>query len=169
MEFLVDIFGSAGFGTLLGGVLGIFKTWQEKQTLKLKFDHEIGMIKAKTEASIKASELAIQEATVAGKLLVEQLETKAFIKGQETSEFGNNVRAVVRPLILLFTAIMMTWIFVETKELVGGLKAMDKDYIQALFKICVLTFVTMFSMAGSFYFCQRPSKGYTDMVHRTLK
>ncbi len=53
--WLMDVLGSAGFGAITGGLFGWLGKREERENMKMKFDHDLNMLQAKTDATIEVA------------------------------------------------------------------------------------------------------------------
>jgi hypothetical protein len=166
MAMILELLGSAGFGTLLGGVFAYLGKREERAAMQMKFDHEKGMIEAQTNASIQMAKMSIEEAEVLGKLTVEKEESKAFSVSQKSSGIGESVKAFIRPVILFILMYQTYLIFKSLKELTGGLVSLPEADIVGLYKIVILMITGLTATAVSWYFAQRSSKQFDKLVEQ---
>lgn len=170
MGWLMDILGSAGFGTIIGGVFGWLGKREERENMKMKFDHDLAMIKAKTNASVEIAKMSIEEAKNAGELLVEKYEAQSFSKSQETSTvWAANLKSIIRPIILGLLMYQTYLIIGTLEELSGGIKAFDKNDIMSLYKIVVLSVTSLTATAVGWYFAARSSKQFDKLLDKWHK
>lgn len=165
MEFLFDIFSSAGFGTLLGGVFGWLGKREERENLKMKMAHEVEMLKARTKSQVEIAQANIEEAKVAGSLAVEKEETAAFRESQKkTSNIAEIVKSFVRPVILAILLYQTYLIHKNVDVLVGKLGTLTNDEIIGIYKILILSIISLTSTAVGWYFAQRTSKQFDKLL-----
>ncbi len=167
MEFIMDILGSAGFGTLLGGVFGWLTKREERENMQMKFNHEVNMLKARTAATAAAAKLTIEQARVAGTLAVEKVEAEAFVASQKaTSAWAEGIKSMVRPVIL---ALLMwqTYMITESLESInGGLEGLPDEDVLGLYRIIVLSITGLTATAVGWYFAARSSKQFDKLLDR---
>lgn len=165
---ILELLGSAGFGSLLGALFGWLNKKEESQTLKMKLDHERAMIEANTKSQIELSKMSIEEAKVVGQLAVDKTEAQAFSTSQKSSGIGEAIKAFIRPAIL---AVLMyqTYLILDALEtLTGGLSSLPVSDIMALYKIVILMVTGLTATAVSWYFAQRSSKQFDKLVDKWL-
>ena len=164
---ILELLGSAGFGSLLGAIFGFLNKREERATLQMKLDHEKNMVEANTNASIKLSQLSIDEAKVSGQLAVEKSETLAFRDSQKSkSSIAGTLKSIIRPAIL---AVLMyqTYLILESLEkLTGGLASLPQSEIIALYKIVILMVTGLTATAVSWYFAARSSKQFDKLLDK---
>lgn len=167
MSWLFDVFGSAGFGTLLGGVFGWLGKREERENMKMKFEHDVAMIQARTNASIEVAKMSVEEAKAAGSLLVDKIEAKAFEVSQKpTSKFSDIVKSMIRPVILSLLMYQTYMIIQSLETLTGGLEAFEADEVLGLYRIVVLSVTGLTATAVGWYFAARSSKQFDKLLDR---
>jgi hypothetical protein len=169
MSLILELLGSAGFGSLLGGVFGWLNKKEERAVMQMKLNHEKSMIEAKTASQIQLGKLSIEEAEVVGRLAVEKADALTFKSSQKTGEVGEAVKAFIRPMILLILMYQTYLILDALEKLTGGLTSLSEADILALYKIVILMITGLTSMAVSWYFAQRSSKQFDKLVDKWIK
>lgn len=167
MGAIMDILQSAGFGSLLGGIFGWLSKREERENMKLKYDFQISMLEAKTNATIEVAKMGIEEAKTAGALLVEKVEAQAFKESQKTSAIGATIKAIVRPAILAVLLYQTYIILNSLEELTGGLGSLPPADVVDLYKITILSIIALTSMAVGWYFAARTSKQFDKLLEHT--
>jgi len=169
MGFLIDLISSTGFGSIIGLAGGFFTKWMEQKAIESKQDHEINMLSARKDLMIETAKIGMETAEVVGKLAIEQVEAKAFEVSQKTSKFGSAIKAVMRPVIII-TLGYFTWdIYTTVDSMVGGLDSLPEDDLINLYKIIILSILSLFTMGVSWYFAQRSSKQFDRMTSGMMK
>jgi hypothetical protein len=167
--WILEILGSAGFGSLIGGVFGFLSKIEERKNLAIKMAHELSMLTAKTKAQVELVNAGIEEAKVVGTLAIEKSEADAFKLSQVSSGFGGTIKACVRPVIL-GVLLYQTWlIFTSLDKLTGGLEALTSSDVIGLYKIVVLSITGLTATAVGWYFASRTSKQFDVLVNRVMK
>lgn len=167
MTWILDILGSAGFGSALGGIFGFLAKREERANLQMKLDHDLDMIEAKTNASLAVAKMGIETAKVAGQLLVEKIEAKAFEVSQKpVSRFAGNLKAIIRPVILGILMYQTYMILDSLETLTGGLKAFSPDEVLGLYRIVVLSVTGLTATAVGWYFASRSSKQFDKLLEK---
>ena len=165
MEFLFDIFSSAGFGTLLGGVFGWLGKREERENLKLKMEHERAMIEARTKSQVQIAQAQIEQAKVAGELAVDQVEATAFAKSQQSiSAFAEVLKSLVRPVVLGLLLWQTYIIHQNIDKIVDGLTSLTESEVLGIYKMMVLSILSLTSTAVGWYFAQRTSKQFDKLL-----
>lgn len=168
MDFLIDIFSSAGFGSILGVIGGFFQKREERKLVEIKNKHQLAMLKAKTDATVEVAKMGIEEAKVAGSLLVDKIEAKAFEASQKTtSKIAEIMKAFIRPIILSVLMYQTYLILISLEELTGGLSGLESSEVIGLYKIVVLSITALTSTAVAWYFASRSSKQFDKMLEYT--
>lgn len=164
---ILDLIASAGFSTLLGGIFGYLGKKEERKNLQMKLDHDLSMIKARTDASIEIAKMGIEEAKNAGQLLVDKIEAKAFETSQKTTgAISEAVKSIIRPVILGVLLYQTYEILNSLETLTGGISAFEPEDILGLYKIVILSITSLTSAAVGWYFAQRTSKGFDKLLDK---
>jgi len=166
--WVLDLFASAGFGALTGGVLGFLKTRQETKNLELKQNHEVSMLKATTAANIQLADKQIESNKVKGELAIGKEEAIAFTYSQKTTSFGEAVKSLIRPLITGALLYVSYQLLVNINILVGGLESIPQKELLGLYKIVVLQIFGLTGICVGWWFATRTSKGYEKMMDKHL-
>ena len=165
MGFILDILGSAGFGSLLGGVMGYLTKREERVSIKMKLDHDIEMIDAKTNASIEIAKMGIETAQVAGQLLVDKIDAKAFEVSQKSSGVvGDVIKSSVRPIILAILMWQSYSIINNLETLTGGIESLPAEDIIGLYRVVVLSITGLTATAVGWYYAARTSKQFDKLI-----
>ncbi len=168
MNILLDILGSAGFGSILGGVFGWLTKKEERANLKAQLDHELAMLKARTDATLAIAQASVEEAKIAGQLVVEKLEAQAFVASQKTGgKLAEALKAIVRPIILGLLMYQTYLILQALEELTGGLTNMNSSEAMDLYRIVILSITSLTSTAVGWYFAARTSKQFDKLLERS--
>jgi len=169
MSFIFDLISSAGFGSIIGLAGGVFTKYMEQKAIRESNRHELAMMGARKDLMIETAKLEMETAELVGKLAVDKIEAKAFETSQKTSQLGNTIKAFVRP-ILLFTLGYFTWdIYNKIDTMVKGLDSLPTNDLLAIYKIVVLSIISLFTLGYSWYFAQRSSKQFDRMTARLMK
>lgn len=186
MEFLADLFGGGGIGTIfsgLSGLLGGYLTKRENRlTLIQQNSHDLAMAKvdqqnnefelkasiqlAKTKLDIAEKEGEIEKDLIEteGKATVDKLDAQAFVDGireanKPTGHPGvDKFRALTRPLITWSLYLFVLIIFIVLHMKVGKLVLQDTDLLIQLYVYLVQSVIYLFIMAVSWWFMSRGEK-----------
>lgn len=168
LEMIIAAVSSSGFGAILGAVNGFLQRLEERKNLSLRFEHEQKMAQIDAEQAKAEHEMGIEAAEIDNQLQIDLLgaeaEASAFTASQADSDFGAMIKACVRPVVLLYLLTLTTIIGVGLYSLVDGLETLQEGTIVDLFKSCVYMVLSLTSMAVSWYFAQRPSKHFDQML-----
>ena len=165
--WVLDVLSSAGFGTLLGGVFGYLGKREERENMQMKFNHEVSMVKAKTDASIEIAKMGIETAKTAGLLAVEKVEASAFVASQKTvSKISDVIKSMIRPVILGLLMYQTYLIINALEAIMDGLSGFTSTEILALYKIIILSVVGLTSTAVGWYFAARSSKQFDKLLDK---
>lgn len=167
----MDVLGSAGFGAITGGLFGWLGKREERENMKMKFDHDINLLKAQAQVAVATAKMGIEQAKVAGSLAIEKVEAQAFSNSQKvTSKFADIMKACIRPIILGLL-MYQTYKFSDSLEtLTGGLQGLDSTEVMGLYRLLVLSVTGLTSTAVGWYFASRSSKQFDRLVelwHKT--
>lgn len=165
--WILDILGSAGFGTLLGGVFGWLGKKEENAIFEKKMQHEVDMIQARTAASIEIAKMGIEEAKTAGVLAVEKTEALAFKHSQKSlSKWGDLIKSLIRPVILALLMYQTYMIIQSLEAITGGLEMFASEEVLGLYRIIVLSVTGLTATAVGWYFAARSSKQFDKLLNK---
>ena len=163
---ILEVLGSAGFGSIIGGVFGWLNKREERANMEMKFNHDLKMLEAKTNAQVEIAKMGIQEAKAAGELAVEKEEVKAFTASQVTSGIGSTIKAIVRPVIVGLLMWQTYKVNDALQTLTGGLSSLNPDEVMDLYKVVVLMITGLTCTSVSWYFAARSSKQFDKLVDK---
>lgn len=164
---LLELLGSTAFGAITGGFFGWLTKREERESLKLKLDHEVSMVTAKTDAQVAISKMNIEEAQVAGALLVDKVEAQAFKESQKPrGVISETIKSVIRPLILGLLMWQSYAIIQSLDAIAGGLENIPETEVIMLYKIVVISIISLTSTAVGWYFSTRTSKQFDKLVDK---
>jgi len=164
---ILEVLGSAGFGSLIGGVFGWLGKKQETENIQMKLNHELDMVTAKTDATIAIANINMEQAKQAGQLLVEQIDAKAFHESQKpTSKFAEAIKSLVRPIITFAMMYQTYLIYSSLDSLTGGLESLSSEDKAMLFKVLILSITGLTSTVVSWWFASRGSKQFDKIMDR---
>lgn len=163
---ILELLGSAGFGTLLGGVFGYLSRREETKTLEMKLSHDRSMVDVRANAKIRLSKAKVEEIQVQGEQEVLTEEAKAFTRSQKTSVIGETVKAFIRPIILGVLMYQTYLVFTALERLTGGLESIPQDDLMGLYKIVILMITGVTSTAVTWYFAARSSKQFDKLLDK---
>lgn len=165
MEFLLTLLGSSGFGAITGGVFGWLSKREERENIKIRYQHQIELIKAQSNAAIETAKLNNQTRQVVAQLEVEKEETRAFTASQATtSSFAEVLKSFIRPAILGVLMYQSYVIFQSLEKISGGLSTLPVEDIVDLYRIMILSVTGLTSVAVGWYFAQRTSKQFDKLL-----
>jgi hypothetical protein len=157
---ILEILGSAGFGSLLGGVFGYLGKREERHNLEMRFKHEETMVAVKTDSAIKLADTQ-------GKWEVEKTDASAFQEGQKTkSSAGDFLKAIVRPLILACLMWQSYLIYMSLEKMTGGLGSLPPEAVLDLYRLLVLSVIGLTGTAIGWYFSVRTSKQFDKLLDK---
>ena len=170
LSAIVAIFGSTGFGTVIGLLGSAFTRWDERQKQAQEFEQNFKLAQLSIEELKleQAHELAvvdkeIDKAEVESEIVVNEGELSAFktslIEGNKKSaiRWVEGFNSLMRPLITLFFLGVVTWLTVEVHELVGGLDALTHSEIMDLYVKIIATILFLTATSVTWWFGARPS------------
>lgn len=152
----VSLFGSAGFGSILGMAGAWLTKREERENAKLKYAHDIEMqklrveeLKAEQSHELAIADKQIQRAQTEGQIKVELGELGAFSETlrEQTMKYGgwiDKVRGAIRPMITIYLLGLTSYIAIALWIEMSGLAAFDKAQLLTLFTDIInkLTFLT---------------------------
>lgn len=164
---IIELISSAGFSGVLGGVFGWLTKREERANIALKLEHEVAMLKAKTDASVKLAEMELNKEEVLAKLETEKMDAEAFNESQKTSTtFSENIKAIIRPLILVVLLYQTYLIFSTLETFIGGLESIPVSDLTSLYKTMILSITSLTSLAVGWYFSARTSKQFDKILDK---
>lgn len=164
---ILDILGSAGFGSIIGGIFGYLTKREERQNLQMKLTHDLNMLRAKTDATLQVAKVGIEQAKVAGELAVEKLEADAFKQSQKTTgAFSEAMKSIVRPVVLGILMYQTYMILKSLEELTGGIEALPADDVVGLYRVVILSITGLTATAVGWYFAARSSKQFDKLLDK---
>lgn len=167
MSFLLDIVGSSLLGSIVGGVFSWLGKREERANMKMKFDHDVRMIEAKTTASIEIAKMGLETTKEQGKLAVEKVEAIAFQESQKsTGTFSDILKSLVRPIILGLLMYQTYKIIVTLEVFAGGLQNFESGEILDLYRIIILSVTSLTATAVGWWFAARPSKQFDKLIDK---
>lgn len=166
---LLELFGSAGFGSILGGVFGYLSKIEERKNLSMTQNHQINMITANAQAQVELIKAGIEEATIKGKVAVDLSEADSFKESQKTSKLGATIKACVRPIIVATLMYQTYLIFKSLEEITGGLVMLDSTEIIQLYKVVILSITGLTATSVGWYFASRSSKQFDTLISKVAK
>lgn len=167
---ILEVLGSAGFGSLIGGVFGWLGKKQEAENIQMKLDHELDMVTAKTDATIAIANINMEQARQAGQLLVEQIDAKAFHESQKpTSKVAEAIKSIVRPVITFAMMYQTYLIYSSLESLTGGLETLSSEDKAMLYKVLILSITGLTSTVVSWWFASRGSKQFDKIMDKWTK
>jgi len=164
---ILDILGSAAISSAIGGIFGFLSKKEERASMKMQLDHQVMMVKAKTDATIEVAKMGIEQAKVAGALAVEKVEASAFESSQQPrGKFSEMLKSIIRPIILGVLMYQSYVILSSLEALTGGLQTLPEEDIVALYRIVVLSITSLTATAVGWYFAARSSKQFDKLLEK---
>jgi hypothetical protein len=161
MEFLLTLLSSSGFGAITGGVFGWLSKREERENMKIRYQHQVELIKAKSEAAVQTAEINHKTQIIE----VEKEETRAFGESQATtSSVAEVLKSIIRPAILAALMYQSYIIFQSLEKISGGVETLPAADVLGLYKIMVLSITGLTSVAVGWYFAQRTSKQFDKLL-----
>ncbi|WP_018692506.1 hypothetical protein [Algicola sagamiensis] len=165
MEFLMDLFTSSGVGAIIGTVGSWLTKREERESLKLKFQHQYNM--AQLNASHALEQEASQRDTLQtqGKVAVQNIEAEAFKQSMQASlvntgsQLVDGIRGLMRPAITIFLLVMSTLLALKIHALINGLETLGNDAMFELYRHIIMQLLFMTSTAVTWWFGSRPGRG----------
>lgn len=163
---ILDILGSAGFGTAIGALFGWLNKREERENMKLQYDHQVNLIKANTDAAVSLAAIKIDEIKAQTTKLMEEWDARAFERSQQSSgAFSEAMKAIVRPAILALLMYQTYLILSSLDAMVGGIAGLPAEDVVSLFRTAVLSILSLTSTAVGWYYGTRTSKQFDKMMN----
>ena len=158
MSAILSILASPVLGSITG-FIGQYLTRKEERAMKqAEFTHAERMLEAQNKQAILIAEKKLQGVIEEAKIKVEQEEVGAFRDSQKTtSTVGESIKNWVRAALVSYVAIVCLVLTIMVYCNIGGLGAMDKVALVALFSDAVAQFFFMFGLAFSWFYGVRGS------------
>lgn len=171
LEFIAVLFGSTGFGTIIGLLGSAFTRWDERQKKKIEHAHDFEMAKLNIEElkleqshELLIADKELERAEVESELVINKGELDAFkssvIVGSNKS--GSSIidgfNSLMRPLITLFFLWVTTWLTMKVHTLVGGLDSLNDTELVTLYMKIIATILFLTSTSVTWWFGARPTK-----------
>ena len=140
IEGLASIFGSAGFGSVVGGVFGWLNRKEERKELANQREFELKRISAAANADQQASD------------------ARSFEESQKTvSALGGAIKSAVRPLITGVLLWQTYIILTSLEQITGGIINMPEGEALQLYREITLNIISLTATSVSWWFASRPS------------
>ena len=146
IEAIMTILGSSTVGGIVGGVLGIFQRREDRKYQDQQNAFELKRIKHESVAGVATSE------------------ARSFEESQRPDpSIGGIIKSAVRPILTGILYYEVYVLIVAIEKLTGGLENVNQSELMELYKIIILSILSLASMATSWWFASRPS-GLPQMV-----
>lgn len=169
--WLIDLFATGGFGTVVG-LLGSYMTKREErlsQQIRLESEKQMAELRIKEQELEQAHELGMadkqmQRAEVEGALKIGEVEAAAFVASVKESgkkigiTFIDGVRGMMRPLITTYLLIVSTILAYKLNALVGGLQVLPADEVYKLYREVIQQIIFLTATAVTWWFGSRPTQ-----------
>lgn len=144
IEFISDIMGSGGIGTIAGGLFGGVFGWlnrrEDRMSRAKDQDFELRRLEAQSKADTQTSE------------------ARAFEQSQvSVSAVGDAIKSAVRPLITGLLLFMMLRLILEMEEITGGIASFPVDILATMYNDIIMNVITLTAICVSWWFASRPS------------
>ena len=164
MDFLLTLVSSTGFGSLLGLAGGIVQKYQETKLIALQNEFKLNMLSAKTDAQIQLADKEIEATQVQGEVDVAKIDATAF---QESMKLASNY-GWVRPVLTLYLVGLAMYITYLVWGLADGLNSLPPEMVLQLVQIVTLQVLVLASVAVGWWFANRTSKGFTELMNKII-
>lgn len=168
--WLVDLFATGGFGTIVG-LVGSYMTKREErlsEEIKIRGQKELAQLRIREQELEQAHEVAmadkeIDKVEVEGALKIGEVEAGAFVAS--VTEAGKNIgitfvdaiRGMMRPVITVYLLGVATYLTFKLNTLVGGLAALPEDKAFALYTSVIGQIIFLTATAVTWWFGSRPT------------
>lgn len=168
---LLSILTSSG----LGGILGVVGSWltkrEERENLKLKFQHDVKMAeirereaKLEFDHELALADKEIERAETEGQIQQDILSAEAFKTSlQEQAKtygikFVDAIRGLMRPLITVYLLAIGTYLTVKIGMLVGGVEeAFQPEELITMYRDVIAQIMFLVTTAVTWWFGSRPA------------
>ena len=164
MDFLLTLVSSTGFGSMLGMVGGIFQKYQELKLVALQNDFKLNMLKATTDAKLQLADKQIEATEVQGEVDVNKVDAEAF---KESMKLAKD-HGWVRPFLTVYLVGLATYITYLVWGMADGLKGLPPQMVLQLVQIVTLQVLVLASIAVGWWFANRTSKGFTELMNKIM-
>lgn len=161
MNFLVDIFSSAGLSSIVGLAGGIIQKFVDLKAKRLEYDHDVRMrnqdiAEAKLEMShqLSMADKQMDIAEVEGEIQIESKEVDAFVESQKSAG-KNSWLTFIRAGITIFILVVCTVITIIIWNKVGGINSFPADELPLLFNSIIKDLFYLLVMCVSWWFAAR--------------
>lgn len=156
IETLLGFLGSSAFGS----ITGIFGNWitrrEERKNKEIDNKHELDVLKYQKELGqqnhehqLQIADKNIEQTTVEGEL-------NAFTESQKNdSGWMDKAKAIVRPLLTTYLAMMTTIIAYQVHTLVGGLEGVDPTQLSGIYEDIIQNVLYLTNLAFSWWYASR--------------
>ena len=169
--WLVDLFATGGFGTIVG-LVGSYMTKREERLSKeieIKGQKQLAELRLKEQEQEQAHELGMADKAqkrveTEGALKIGEVEAGAFVASVADAnrnvgiKFVDGIRGLMRPAITLYLLIIATVLAWKLNKLVGGLNGLPVDEVYALYKSVIQQIIFLTATAVTWWFGSRPTQ-----------
>lgn len=169
--WLVDLFATGGFGTIVG-LLGSYMTKREErlsEEIKIRGQQELAQLRLKEQELEQSHELGMadkqmQRAEVEGALKIGEVEAGAFVASvaESSRNIGitivDAIRGLMRPIITIYLLAVATYLTYKLNQLVGGLAALPQDDAFELYTSVIGQIIFLTATAVTWWFGSRPTQ-----------
>lgn len=170
IDTLVDILSGGAIASIVGMIGGFLSRIEERKTLELKLNYEERMANIQRSRETFLAEQKLTMSELMGKQRIEGLEGQAFLESQKPrSEISEIIKACVRPIVLGILLVHTFFLYGALKELAGELDAFPAADIAAMYKLIVISSLSLTTMGVSWYFSQRSSKQFDKLAAHIVR
>ena len=162
MSAVLSLLASPIFGSITG-FLGSWLTKKEERKLKeLELKHDEVMAQMRNQQEILVAEKKLQGVIEGAKIEVTKEEVKGWARSQAPgSTRSEMLKSWARIALVGYTALVCAVLTYLIARQIGGIEAMDRAALTALFSDSVCQFFFMFGLGFAWFFGARGSAGST--------
>jgi hypothetical protein len=155
IELLLSFATSGGLGGLIGLIGSWLTKWEERKTRQLEMGHELAM----AEISLREMDKEMEMQAEIAKQAVNKAEVAGWEETQKAgSNFGEAIKAIVRPTITVYLLVLSTWIAWSTFEILGGIEQIGGgEYYLSVARQVVNQCLFLTTVAVTWWFGARPA------------
>lgn len=162
---IVSILASPLLGSVTGSIFQWLNRREERATAREKMAAEAKLIELQNAHTILVAEKQLTATIKQGELEIEKVEASAFVESQKatSSSKSDMLKSWARVVLVSYTALVCLVLTYLVARQIGGIGAMEKYALTALFSEAVSQFFFMFGLAFSWFFGARGTAGSTAL------
>ena len=162
---LVSILASPLLGSVTGSLFQWLNRREERALAREKMAAEAKLIELQNAHAILVAEKQLAATIKQGEIEIGKVEASAFVESQKPagSSRSEMLKSWMRAALVSYTALVCLVLTCLVARQIGGIGAMDKYALTALFAEAVAQFFFMFGLAFSWFFGARGTAGSTTL------